>query len=114
MGNPFDSLANVAHGVIASTMGESATWRKANGNTVTGKVLFKDPTAKVTITDQEYAQVSPKIEYRDGDFPGLFESARNGERPEVTIGTYKYYGMNGKTSFDGKTITIELTDGILI
>lgn len=109
--NLFDGLQRTAQTVVETTMGYDASWTPlAGGPAITGRVLFNRPTQKAQISDQEYEDFAPKMEYFEGLFPGLLESVRRNASEPITINGNMFITLKGEKKFDGKTIIITLSD----
>ena len=109
--NLFDSLQAQAYGVVSNTMGYDAVWQPlAGGDPITGRVLLNKPTQKQNITDEEYDAISPKMEYYDGQFPGLLQSIRDNNSEPLTINGVLFYTLRAELKFDGKSIIVHLSD----
>ena len=75
------------------------------------RCLFKDPNLsdKLLPLGPEYKPLSPEIEYKEGDLPGLYESLAEGGDEEVTInGVLSYYVRTLDKLYDGKTYRAKL------
>jgi hypothetical protein len=110
MGNLFDSLQDAAHTVVANTMGYTASWTPSTGGgpTQTATVLFNKPTQKADITDEEFQDITPKMEYLDGDFVGLDDAVNSNKTEIITIAGIDYVGYKVDRKYDGKTIIIHI------
>jgi hypothetical protein len=109
MDNLFDGLQVAAHTVVGNTMGNIATWMPSTGGaTQTAKVLFKTPTQKGVITDQDYDGISPKIEFLQGDFVGLVDAVRSNKTEMIVISGVSYLAYKVDQKFDGKTVIIHI------
>jgi hypothetical protein len=111
MGNPFDSLQKTMFDTVTNTMGYDAVWvPKAGGEHKTAKVLYNGPTEKERFFLADYDPDKLMMEYKDGDFPGLFESARSSKAPEVVQidGIGEFVVRSVKKKWDGKTYEVQL------
>jgi spore germination protein YaaH len=107
MGNLFDVLQITAHSVVTTSMGYPAAWTpSAGGATQTATVLFNNPIQKAEVTDQDYGDISAKIEFLQGDFDGLYEAVRSSQNEIVTIAGLNYVCYKVGSKFDGKTVII--------
>lgn len=77
MDNIFDRLKISVFDTIANTMGYAASWR-----THTARVLFKDLSEHEKLGGAEYEPNRYRIEYKQGDFPGLKEAVDGGSNRE--------------------------------
>lgn len=114
MDNIFDNIQATAFNVVAQTMGTFAKWKPAGLAELTAQVLYKDATAKFDIADVELRDQRHIMEYREGDFPGLYEAIRSGELQTVTItlkgNAVAFYCQRPEKKFDGKTIITYLIE----
>lgn len=88
--NIFDAAASSAFRTTASVMGYGATWvpQAFPLITHTAQVHFSDPSESGNKNEHEkidYEGREPWIEYFEGDFPGLMDSANGGEEEEIVI-----------------------------
>lgn len=91
-------------------MGYDATWTPAaGGGEQTARVLFNKPTGKEKIDEWNFDPRQFLMEYKEGDFPGLFESVRNNEDEFVTINSVVYAVRDVRAFFDGKIYKALLT-----
>jgi hypothetical protein len=111
MPNLFDNIEKTVMNTVTNTFGYDAIWKKQDGTEVTGRVLLNRPTQKATINDQDYDAISPKMEYTEGDFLGLFDRVRGNNSEEIWIGGYQHFAFKAERKFDGKTVIISLTPG---
>jgi hypothetical protein len=109
--NLFDGLESTAHSIIVNAMGYVATWKKQDGSSQVATILLNRPTQKAVIGDLDYDAISPKMEYLEGDFEGLFDAVRGGGSEQIYINGYLHYTIKADRKFDGKTIIINLTPG---
>lgn len=107
----FDLLQNLVFNVPAALFGEPATWTPgAGGDQMSAQVFFKDPSELVGFARKgqhikmpEFEPGVPLIEYKAGDFPGLFESVSNKKVKEyVFVNAQRYYITKVVQKFDGK------------
>jgi hypothetical protein len=112
--NIFDGIQKAAQAVVTNTMGYDATWVPlAGGDAFTGRVLFNEPTNPEEVAIADFEAMRPRVEFFEGDFPGLFESARKNKLEVIEINGRSFVTMaNGSKKFDGKTIMIYLQEQI--
>jgi hypothetical protein len=108
--NLFDDLQQKAQSIVEHTMGYDATWvPSAGGSAITGRVLLNKPTQKESIGEIDYEALRPRIEFFDGQFPGLLDSVKANNTETVTVNGIEYSCFpKGSGKFDGKTIIIYL------
>ncbi len=109
--NLFDGLQDTMFSTVTNTMGYDATWTpNAGGPTKTAKVLYNGPTEKEKLFNADYDPDKVMMEYKSGDFDGLFEEARpSTSMEEVTITDIGvFYIRSVKKKFDGKTFEAQL------
>ena len=112
--NLFDGLQSLAVDTVLNTMGYVATWKREGHPEVSGTVLLNRPTQKDEVSDLDYDAISPKMEYKEGEFLGLFDYVRGNNDPaEIWIGGYQHFAFKAERKFDGKTVIIHLTPGEL-
>lgn len=111
MPNLFDHLESNVMDIVTNTIGYDATWKKIDGTQIIGRVLLNRPTQKAEIGDDVYDAISPKMEYKEGHFLGLFDLARGNNAQEIWIGGYQHFTLRAERKFDGKTVIISLTPG---
>lgn len=109
--NLFDSLQSSAVDTVLNTMGYVATWKRDGQPDVLGKVLLNRPTQKDTISDIDYDAISPRMEYKEGEFLGLFDFVRGNNTAEIWVGGYKHFAFKAERKYDGKTVIVHLTPG---
>lgn len=110
--NPFDGLQEAMFGTVTNTMGYDATWTpKAGGSPQTAKVLYNGPTEKEKLFSADFDPEKIMMEYKAGDFTGLFEAAKPSLAAEtVTIdGLGDFLVRSVKKKWDGKTFEAQLT-----
>jgi hypothetical protein len=109
MTNLFDSFQAAAHRIVTNTMGYAASWTpSAGGPTQTGIVLFNKPTQKAEIPDDEYLAISPKVEYLEPAFPGLFEAIRLNNPEVIVVEGVSFSAYKAERKYDGKTVIIHV------
>lgn len=109
--SPFDELAGQVFTSISNLMGVDAVWHSSTGQTVTGRVLFKNPTEPMQIGDSEGFEYRPNTttaEYHADVFPGLKEAVDNQSAEFVNIETRCYLVIDVTTKFDGRTCIAHL------
>lgn len=117
MANLFDSLQNRTFDTAGRVFGYDATWEPSDGSPAqAARVLFKDPADDEEILSAAYLRalsydnvIYPVMEYRRGEFDGLYEAvADRNNYEEVTIGGVKYEVHKIEPVFDGKTYKAHL------
>lgn len=107
--NRFDQLQEKAQRVVTRTMGYSAIWIPlVGGPAFTAEVLFNQPTQKEDVSDEHYIIQRPRMEYFEGDFPGLFESVEDKNNEVVTVNNQQFIAFLAEKKYDGKTIILHL------
>jgi hypothetical protein len=71
-------------------------------------VLFKDATETAKILDQPYSPKNCMIEYKKGDFNGLYQAAAVGSEETININLIDYAVLKVTSKWDGKTMIAEL------
>lgn len=105
--NIFDAIGKTTFDVMRTTFGNSATWLREN---ITATVLYKHPSHKVDLSENDYMSEQFQMEYYETDFPGLLESVSNGVVEKVTIevskDVFEEFGIRvtPKRKGDGKTV----------
>ncbi len=115
-GNIFDKMQINLHGTVNDTFGYAVRWvsQEGAGPVYIAKCLRREPTKEYRLGEVKYSPNFFEMEYRAGDLPGLYESARKGDVEEVwiyDIGTdyttgSKYITTKGHATWDGKTYKI--------
>jgi hypothetical protein len=112
MPNLFDRLQARVFDTAGRVMGYDAVWtRESDGQEVTGRVLFKEPTEKEKLAGGDSYEYTPRVfyaEYRDGVFPGLFDSARQGISELLEVAGNSYIVIDVQAKFDGRTFVAKL------
>lgn len=111
MGSFFDNLRNNVFDTTRKTFGYHASWTSRDGTkTFEGLVHFKNPTEEVRLQAVEYDENDWQMEYREGDFEGLFEFVEKQSDPpeKVCIDGKDYYVTNVIKIFDGGTLRANL------
>jgi hypothetical protein len=107
--NLFDSIQDSVFNIAANTFGSVASWIPSDGfEVISGPILFKDATETAKILDKPYSPKNCMLEYKQGDFTGLFELAAGGSEEVITINTLNYGVLNVTSKWDGKTFLAEL------
>lgn len=107
--NLFDSIQDTVFNIVSNTFGDSASWMPSNGVVlITGSILFKDATETAKILDQPYTPKNCMMEYKFGDFTGLFELTAVGSEERVNINSLEYGVLKVTSKWDGKTFFAEL------
>lgn len=109
--NIFDSIQKNVFDVATTTFGYSASWVPANppGAIMNANVLYKDASAKMELDENDYSVEKYLMEYKKGDFAGLFESVAkaNNEKVKITFSPTEekeFWVKRCEKIFDGKTI----------
>ena len=110
---PFDDLEERVFGHVLDLMGESALWQSSDGATITGLLLFNNPTMPSTIGQSDeylYKPVTPTAEYYRDAFVGLKEATDKQYEEFLIIREKKYLVTKVEAKFDGDTYiaTLEL------
>lgn len=106
MGSPFDVLRDNVFDTIKNVFGYECSWTAIDGGaSYTGKVNFQNPTEVLKNIGVQYDENDWMMEYREGDFAGLFERVekRNTPAEVVTIDSNNYYVMAVIQVHDGAT-----------
>lgn len=108
--NIFDGLQGAAHTVVQNTMGYPASWTPSTGGgpTQNAVVLFNKPTQRDDISDEDYNDITPKMEYLEGDFIGLDDAVRSNKTETITINGIDYVCYKVDKKYDGKSIIISM------
>lgn len=106
--NLFDSLQDRVQNIVAQTMGYPASWQPLDGSPLqTATVLLNQPTDKYRL-EEDFEIVRPRMEYKAGDFTGLFERVQKNNFEIIVINNISYYTTKAEKKYDGKTIIIYL------
>jgi hypothetical protein len=111
MASPFDSLQDATFSTVTNIMGYDAEWTpKAGGETQSAKVLYNGPTEKEKLFSADYDPLKIMMEYKEGDFAGLFDASRvKNSREIVQIDSLgEFYIKSVKKKWDGKTYEAQL------
>ena len=111
MGSVFDNLRDITFDTTKRVFGYRCSWTATTGGaTYTGLVHFKNPTEEVRMQGVQYDQNDWQMEYREGDFPTLFNLVEERRDPPevVNIDDQEYYVMSVVQIFDGATFRATL------
>lgn len=110
MSNIFDGIQQTAFGIVANTMGYTASWTPAAGGsaTQTATVLFKDASETCKLLQIEYDPRRAMMEYFVTGLIGLKTSVNNKVNEIVTVNGISYGVNEVKAAFDGQTIIAQL------
>lgn len=117
MANLFDGLQNRVFDTAGRVFGYDAVWTPSGGGPAqTARVLFKDPSDSEEILDAAEVRalvynnvLQPVMEYRAGQFDGLYEAVSDrGNYEEVTINGGAYQVHKVEPVFDGRTYKAHL------
>ena len=115
----FQPIQNAVFDKTIQLYGQQCTWKKTGGDVV-DSVLFNDPTDALRfqiVAGRGLAHVGynngdviqPYIEYREGQFSGLFELVYNKDVNQyLIIRGVKYVTIKTSTFFDGQTYKVFL------
>lgn len=102
--NPFDNLQAVVFDAVNTLFGQDASWvPSAGGATVTGKMLFQEPSVEMTIARADFMPPGPSAEFYATEFPGLLEAVKAGSDEHIVISGVSYYVVTVDALADGKT-----------
>ena len=112
-GSLFDTLQANVWNAVETVYGFDASWTPANGGPAhLSKVLFNYPTEPekgYAGGTTAYEEPQWEMEYKDGSFPGLFESVNAAQVVEtVVIDGTAYHVRSAVLDVDGKTIQCQL------
>ncbi len=111
MPSAFQTLQNTVFEQAKSLFGYPCSWTSVDGvATWSGRVLFKNPTERLDVGTFQYDPFRYEMEYKNGDFPGLYERVEGrGNPPEqVEIDGVKYEVRDITAHFDGQTFKATL------
>lgn len=105
MGSRFDNMQRGAVEKVNNLFGFPAVWNPASSSPQqTATILFEDPTRLMELGGlSEYNPNAVLMEYKNGDFIGLRESANSGVNETVTVDGVPYYVRQVDLKYDGKT-----------
>ncbi|MFT4061083.1 MAG: hypothetical protein QM642_01860 [Edaphocola sp.] len=92
--NIFDGLRDTAFDVVARAMGYDAYWHPGGSpvdEPVKARVLFNRPGKEEQVANHDYTFGRPSLEYRGGDWPGLYEEAGQSKLALVEVEGQYYY-----------------------
>lgn len=111
----FEAMAKTAFEVVKAFDGKPATWVPSNNDPEQNAiVLFKTPTKKFELSDNDYSLEDIQMEYYESDFPNLFKSVADGNNEPVNITVSEgvvenFIVRRCEKKYDGKTIIATLT-----
>lgn len=113
--NIFDKLQDVAFNVVTTVMGYTATWSPSTGGpTLSGDVLYNNPTEGRKLSEVDYSPNEYRMEYRNDLFLGL-KAAADENRDEQVIIFSKYYPLGQAfnvlavdAKYDGNTMIAKI------
>lgn len=110
MANIFDSLQDNLFNLTTTVFGYDAEWTPSAGGALqTARVHFKKPTAERDVHYEViFNSVMHMMEYKFGDFVGLFEAVQGNQNETVTINGIDYYIRQIRAYWDGKTYRAEI------
>ncbi len=110
MPNLFDDLQDRVFDTSSKVFGYDATWLPSEDPAVTGRVLFRKPTEREILMGSNggYHPRDYMMEYKEGDFVGLWERLRQGEWERVVVNEVHYFARFAEADFDGKTYKVKL------
>lgn len=104
MPNIFDGLKQSAFDIVARSMGYDCFWGQ-----LSEKVLLNRPTEQEQLAGNiSYDPRMSVMEYRAGQFPGLFESVREHNTEYVTVNGISYVVRDIQAAFDGDTYRAQI------
>ena len=110
MANIFNALHKIVFDVCGAAFGNVATWQPSNDSDAqTATVLYKDPTEKTGLSDNDYSTERYQMEYLVTDFVGLKDAVAAGGTERVSIEvdeaiTLTFIVRRTERKVDGKTI----------
>lgn len=111
----FDAIGKQTFNVIRAFDGRPATWKPLNDATEINKiVLYKNPTQKLELGQNDFSLERFAMEYYETDFPGLYESVSDANNEtviiEVSEGVLQTFIVKRcEKKYDGKSILAILT-----
>lgn len=100
----FDGYQRNAVNKVNNLFGEPAEWSPSQGGTtLTGSVLFKDPSQALELSDITYNPKHIIAEFIDNDFAGLRDAANSNQNEVITINGIDYWVRIVRNKYDGKT-----------
>lgn len=103
--NIFDGFKDVAFDIVTNVMGYAgATWTpSAGGPTLTGTVLFNNPTEDRKLAAVDYNPIEYRMEYKAGVFDGLKDSVDRNNVEQVVIRGVTFNVREVAKKYDGDT-----------
>lgn len=111
MPSNFDNLQNAVFEQAKGLFGYDASWVSVDTAAVwSGKVLFKMPTETYSPGTMAWDPYRYEMEYKEGDFPGLYDRVESrGPAETVTIDGKNYNVRDIIADWDGKTFRATLS-----
>lgn len=104
MGNSFDSMKRSLFDLTTATFGYSASW-----GLIEGKIHYRHPNENESLTmGIAFSPTDYFMEYKGGDFPGLYEAVRNGQDIVILIEGQPHLAMSVRSVSDGDTYQVHL------
>lgn len=99
----FDKTKDLMTDKVNWLYGDEASWlpNGSTGDPFIGKVLFNQPTKEERLVLIDFMPTDWRMEYKDGTFPGLFESANSNTHEFVIIKNVEYWVRKVESSWDG-------------
>lgn len=112
--NIFDSLGKTVFDIMRPNFGCVAKWKPSNGPEISKVVLYKHPSDKFELNQNDYSLEHYKMEYYESDFPGLHEKVADRSNEKISIevsnGVFQNFIVKAcDPKGDGKTIIATLT-----
>jgi hypothetical protein len=112
--NIFDAIGKTTFDVLRVTFGYAATWVRQNAAEVNAQVLYKAPTYKFDMNENDFTLERHTMEYYETDFPGLYDSVSDAGKEqikiEVSTGVFETFVVKRcEKKGDGKTVIAILT-----
>lgn len=117
----FQAAQDILFDTVERVMGQDATWKASGKQDETALVLFNDPTKSRRfqmvngsglshVAYENGDVVDPYIEYRKGQFPGLFEKVTEDldDLQYIETGGKLYVCKHLLSMYDGQTYRIQL------
>lgn len=110
MPNLFDNLQDRCFDTSAKVFGYDAVWVRTEDPAVTGRVLFRKPTEREILMGSAagYQPRDYMMEFKEGDFDGLWEVLREGGWERIDVNGVSYYARFADAHYDGKTYKVKL------
>ena len=110
MSNIFDNLQDNLFNLTTTVFGYDAEWTpSAGGPLQVARVHYKKPNeARNQFGEVDFNPNIHMMEYKEGDFTGLYEAVRNGGTEHVTVNGTLFYVREIKARWDGKTYYAQL------